>query len=193
MPASITISDLSWSIPDGRTLFSNLDLSFGAERAGLVGRNGIGKSTLLRLISGDLISQSGKVSVSGNLGILHQAVEMSPDRTIADLLGATEDLAILRRAEAGEATGEELAVVDWALEARIAGALARVGLNTAHETPLAELSGGQRTRASLAALVFSEPDFLLLDEPTNKPRSQWPPGRDRPVGRVASRRDRREP
>jgi ATPase subunit of ABC transporter with duplicated ATPase domains len=167
MPASITISDLSWSTPDGRTLFSNLDLSFGAERAGLVGRNGIGKSTLLRLISGDLTSQSGKVSVNGNLGILHQAVEVVPDRTIADLLGATEDLAILRRAEAGEATGEELAVADWALEARIAGALGRVGLNMEHETPVAALSGGQRTRASLAALVFSEPDFLLLDEPTN--------------------------
>jgi ATPase subunit of ABC transporter with duplicated ATPase domains len=165
--ASITISNLSWSTPDGRTLFSNLDLSFGAERAGFVGRNGIGKSTLLKLISGDLTSQSGKVSINGNLGILRQAVEVSPDGTIADLFGATEDLAILRRAEAGEATGEELAVVDWTLEARIAGALGRVGLNTEHETPLAALSGGQRTRASLAVLVFSDPDFLLLDEPTN--------------------------
>lgn len=167
MSASITISNLSWSTPDGRTLFSNLDLSFGAERAGFVGRNGIGKSTLLKLISGDLTSQSGKVSVNGHLGILRQAVEVSPDGTIADLFGATEDLAILRRAEAGEATGEELAVVDWTLQARIAGALGRVGLNTEHETPLAALSGGQRTRASLAVLIFSEPDFLLLDEPTN--------------------------
>ena len=99
MSASITISNLSWSTPDGRTLFSNLDLSFGAERSGFVGRNGIGKSTLLKLISGDLTSQSGKVSVNGNLGILRQAVEVSPDGTIADLFGATEDLAILRRAE----------------------------------------------------------------------------------------------
>jgi ATPase subunit of ABC transporter with duplicated ATPase domains len=165
--ASITISNLSWSTPDGRTLFSNLDLSFGAERSGFVGRNGIGKSTLLKLISGDLTAQSGKVSVNGKLGILRQGVEVSPDGTIADLFGATDDLAILRRAEAGEATGEELAVVDWALEARIAGALARVGLNAEHETPLGTLSGGQRTRANLAALVFSKPGFLLLDEPTN--------------------------
>jgi ATPase subunit of ABC transporter with duplicated ATPase domains len=167
MSASITISNLSWSTPDGRTLFSNLDLSFGAERSGFVGRNGIGKSTLLKLISGDLTSQSGKVSVNGKLGILRQAMEVSPDGTIADLFGATDDLAILRRAESGEATGEELAVVDWALEARIAAALGRVGLSAEHETPLGTLSGGQRTRASLAALVFSEPDFLLLDEPTN--------------------------
>jgi ATPase subunit of ABC transporter with duplicated ATPase domains len=154
MPASITISNLSWSTPDGRTLFSNLDLSFGAERAGLVGRNGIGKSTLLRLISGDLTSQSGKVSVSGNLGILHQAVEVVPDRTIADLLGATEDLAILRRAEAGEATGEELAVVDWALEARIAGALGRVGLNTAHEFPWLRCLVGNARAPVLLPLSF---------------------------------------
>jgi ATPase subunit of ABC transporter with duplicated ATPase domains len=165
--ASITISNLTWSTPDGRTLFSNLDLSFGAERAGFVGRNGVGKSTLLKLISGDLASQSGKVSVNGNMGILRQTVQVRPDETVADLFGITEALAILHRAEAGEATGEELAIADWTLEARISGALGRVGLNTEHGTPLAALSGGQRTRASLAALVFAEPDFLLLDEPTN--------------------------
>ena len=48
MPASITLSDLSWSTPDGRPVLSNLDLSFGSERSGLVGRNGVGKSTLLQ-------------------------------------------------------------------------------------------------------------------------------------------------
>ena len=166
MPA-ITLSALSWSTPDGRSLFSQLDLSFGAERAGLVGRNGVGKTTLLKLIAGGLTPQSGRVSVNGSLGVLRQTVQVSPDETVADLFGARDALAILHRAEAGEAGAEELAVADWTLEARMAGALARVGLDAAHDTRLAALSGGQRTRASLAALVFAEPDFLLLDEPTN--------------------------
>src|SRR5215217_3423764 len=53
MPASITVSRLAWSTPDGRPVLSNLDLSFGSGRTGLVGRNGVGKNTLLKLIADD--------------------------------------------------------------------------------------------------------------------------------------------
>jgi ATPase subunit of ABC transporter with duplicated ATPase domains len=167
MPASISLSNLSWSTPDGRTLFSGLDLTFGAERAGLVGRNGVGKTTLVKIISGALHPQAGSVAVDGSLGVLSQAVQVADVETVADLFGVTAALALLRRAEAGEATVEELAEADWTLEARVASALARVGLAVAAETPLVTLSGGQRTRAGLAALIFGEPDFLMLDEPTN--------------------------
>jgi len=167
MPASITLSHLSWSAPDGRPLFSNLDLSFGTDRTGLVGRNGVGKTTLLKLVSGELRPQSGTISVSGSLGVLRQNVQVTPEETVADLFGATGALAVLRRAEAGKATADELASADWMLEARIAAALNRTGLDVPPETNLAALSGGQRTRAGLAALIFTEPDFLLLDEPTN--------------------------
>ncbi|MGO7425226.1 ATP-binding cassette domain-containing protein, partial [Rhizobium ruizarguesonis] len=101
------------------------------------------------------------------LGVLRQSVQVTSDETVADLFGVTDALAVLHRAEAGEATADELASADWMLEARIAAALNRTGLDAPPETPLAALSGGQRTRAGLAALVFTEPDFLLLDEPTN--------------------------
>jgi ATPase subunit of ABC transporter with duplicated ATPase domains len=167
MPASITLSNLSWSTPDGATLFTDLDLTFGAERAGLVGRNGVGKTTLVKLISGALHPQSGSIAVDGSLGVLSQAVQIGDAETVGDLFGVTAALAPLRRAEAGAATVEELAEADWTLEARIASALARVGLEAAPDTPLVTLSGGQRTRAGLAALIFGEPDFLILDEPTN--------------------------
>ena len=167
MSASITVSNLAWSTPEGRPLFSNLDLSFDAGRTGLVGRNGVGKTTLLKLAAGDLPPQSGTVSVNGTLGILRQVVQVGPTETIADLFGVNEGLALLRRAEAGVAGIEELARADWTLEARIATALGRLGLETSPEIPLATLSGGQRTRAGLAALLFAEPDFILLDEPTN--------------------------
>ena len=88
MPASITLSSLSWSTPDGRPLFSNLDLSFGAERTGLVGRNGVGKTTLLKLMSGEMPRQSGSVSVTGRLGLLQQDVQVIGDEAIADLFRA---------------------------------------------------------------------------------------------------------
>ncbi|WP_234185665.1 ABC-F family ATP-binding cassette domain-containing protein [Shinella sp. NM-101] len=167
MPHSITLSKITWSTPDGHTLLSGLDLTFGTERAGLVGRNGVGKTTLLRLVTGDLSPQSGSVAIDGTLGLLRQSVQVAPDETVASLFGITEALDLLARAARGEAGAGELAEADWTLEARLAAALARVGLEGEAATPLASLSGGQRTRAALAALIFRAPDFLLLDEPTN--------------------------
>ncbi len=167
MSAFITLSNITHSTPEGRNLFSDLNLSFGPERTGLVGRNGVGKTTLFKLIVGNLRPQSGKISVSGNIGTLNQTVQVAPDETIADLFGATEALALLRRVESGVSSLDEIADADWTLEARIAAALGRLGLDADPQTLLVTLSGGQRTRAALAALVFAEPDFILLDEPTN--------------------------
>jgi ATPase subunit of ABC transporter with duplicated ATPase domains len=168
MPAAtITLSHLTLRAPDGRSLFTGLDLAFGPERTGLVGRNGVGKTTLLRAIAGESPVHSGTVSVAGSVALLRQAVQVEPGETVADLFGARSQLAVLRRAERGEATIDEIAGADWTLEGRIAAALAGVGLAVPPETELARLSGGESTRARLAALTFAEPDFLLLDEPTN--------------------------
>lgn len=167
MPASITLYNLSWSTPEGRILFSNLTLSFDSERTGLVGRNGVGKSTLLRLIAGDLIPHAGSVSISGSIGTMQQTVQVDAHHTIADLFGVSQALAIIRQAESGQATLAELEIADWTLEDRMRSALGLLGLDASAETHLSCLSGGQRTRAGLAALVFRKPDFMLLDEPTN--------------------------
>lgn len=164
---SITISHLNWSTPDGRAVLSDLDLQFQSERTGIVGRNGVGKSTLLRLLTGHLAPASGSIAVAGTLALLEQTVQVDAAATIADLFGARAALALLRKAEAGAATGDELARADWTLEARIDAALAAVGLPLSADTPLGHLSGGQRTRAALAGTMFAAPDFLLLDEPTN--------------------------
>ncbi len=164
---SISIAHLRWSTPDGRAVFADLDLAFGPERTGLIGRNGVGKSTLLKLIASELAPSGGRIIVDGKLGTLRQMVQVAPGDTLADLLGASEQLALLRRAEAGTATLDELANADWTLEARAAEALAEVGLDLPLDTPVSRLSGGERTRAALAGAVFCKPDFLLLDEPTN--------------------------
>lgn len=167
MPVSISLSHLTWSTPDGRSLFSDLNLTFGRGRSGLVGRNGVGKSTLLKLIAGTLQPQAGAVSIDGSLGVLRQTVQVGEHETVADLFGIADALALLNRAEAGMAGIDELSVADWTLEARLEAALARLGLEAKPQTALSSLSGGQLTRAKLAALVFADPDFILLDEPTN--------------------------
>ena len=107
MPASITLSSLSFALPDGRVLFSDLNFSFNQERIGLVGQNGVGKSTLLNLISGRLTPSAGKISVSGKLGVLRQSFAGEDGETIAGLFEVRAALANLRRAEAGEADAWE--------------------------------------------------------------------------------------
>ena len=167
MPASIVLANVTLCTPNGHNLLSGLDLNFGLERTGLVGRNGIGKTTLLRAISGDHAPLSGTIAVYGAVAVVRQTVQLKPDETIADLFGVSTRLALLRRAEAGDATAEDLDDADWTIEERILAALTRVGLEASPSTRLAKLSGGQATRASIAAAIFTEPDFLLLDEPTN--------------------------
>lgn len=167
MPASIILSNLSLSTPDGRSLFSNIDLTFGAERTGLVGRNGVGKTTLLASMSGEHVPQTGRVLINGTIGLLRQDAQILKGMAVADLFGARQALELLRRAGRGDASADDIATIDWTLEARLEAALARLGFDPSPDTELSCLSGGQITRVRLAALVFAEPDFLLLDEPTN--------------------------
>lgn len=163
----IRLAGLAWLAPGGQSLFSGLDLVFGKERTGLIGRNGVGKSTLLKLIAGERTPAAGSVHVDGTVYLLRQAVRPLAGQTIADLFDISDALAALRRAEAGWAGADELAEVDWLVETRVREALDRMGLHVATDTRLDRLSGGERTRAALAAALFAAPDFLLLDEPTN--------------------------
>ena len=165
--SSISVANLGWSAPDGTAVLRDLTTSFAAERIGITGRNGVGKSTLLRLIAGDVPPTTGQVTISGTIARLRQSTQVAPGETIADLMAITPALAALERAAAGEASVDELAEIDWTLEPRAQEALAALGLAAPLDTPLAHLSGGQRMRAALAGAVFAAPDFLLLDEPTN--------------------------
>lgn len=167
-PPFVTLDSLGYSTPDGRSLLDNLNLTFGAERTGLVGRNGVGKSTLARLILGELSPSAGAVKVRGRVGVLRQALSPPPGASIGDLMGVAEPLATLARIAGGAGSEADFADADWTLEARLAAALAEVGLDGLDpDRPAATLSGGQVTRARLAGLLAAEPDLLILDEPTN--------------------------
>ncbi|WP_129791784.1 ABC-F family ATP-binding cassette domain-containing protein [Sphingosinicella sp. CPCC 101087] len=167
MSPAITVANVTWQTPEGRRIFSGLDLSLGYGRTGLVGRNGTGKTTLLRMVAGELMPAKGSISRTGTVAIVRQTLQVGARETVADLFGIATAMAVLRRAEEGKATLEEYAEADWMLEERVRTALESVGLAAEADTPLIRLSGGQRTRAALAGALFRDPDFLLLDEPTN--------------------------
>ena len=168
MPASVSLHQLSYSTPDNQPLFAGLDLSFGTGQTGLIGRNGTGKSSLLRIITGHLRPATGSVTVQGSIGMLDQSVQVAPEDTVADHLGVADELARLDRLEQGEGSIEDAGEADWTLPGRIETALADVGLPAyAPDRLLSTLSGGQRTRLAVARLVLAAPDIILLDEPTN--------------------------
>lgn len=166
MPAPVILTSVAYATPDGTQLFSNLDLTFGTRRTGLVGRNGTGKTTLLRLIAGAFAPLAGSISRPDRIGMLRQLVQ-GESGTVGDQFGVNAELARLDRVEAGFGSAEDILAADWTLPSRMATALDTVGLDVAPDRPLSSLSGGQRTRVQLAALLFAEPDLILLDEPTN--------------------------
>ena len=168
MPALITLDAVSYRAPDGRELIENLTLAFGRERTGLVGRNGVGKTSLLRLILGDLAPTHGTVSVAGRVAHLNQMPLLAGGAQISDVIGARDGLDRLARLERGEGAEGDLEAADWLLPQRIQEALETTGLGGLDLTrPGASLSGGEATRAALAAMLIGRPDVLLLDEPTN--------------------------
>src|SRR6201996_2998796 len=109
----ITLDGLTQRSPDGRVLFEDLTLAFGREKTGLVGRNGVGKTTLIRLILGEATPAAGAVTATGRIAALRQQLAPPPGATLADLLGVAEPLALLARLEAGEGRAGDLEAADW--------------------------------------------------------------------------------
>src|SRR6476646_1573440 len=147
-------------------------------RVGLVGRNGIGKTTLFRAIAGEIAIEHGSIVMPARarIGRLAQEAPSGPERLIDVVLAAdTERTQLLAEAETArdphriaEIQTRLADIGAHAAPARAASILAGLGFSTAdQQRPCSEFSGGWRMRVALAAVLFSEPDLLLLDEPTN--------------------------
>jgi ATP-binding cassette subfamily F protein 3 len=174
----LTIRDLGFSMA-GVPLFQGASAQIpGGARLGLVGRNGTGKTTLFRLILGELSPDQGEISLPprARMGTVAQEAP-GDDRTLIDtvLAADTERAALLAEAETA-ADPSRIAEIQARLtdiqahsaEARAATILAGLGFDHAAQArPSHEFSGGWRMRVALAAVLFSAPDLLLLDEPTN--------------------------
>ena len=166
----ISLSGVTFAWPDGSPALNGLDLLVPPGRSALVGANGAGKTTVLRLVTGELTPAAGHVAVRGRVGHLPQDVTLDAERTAVDFLGVATAVRALRAVEAGSTDPADYDAIgdDWDVEERAAASLARLGLP--HDVlgrRLGELSGGEVVQLGLARLVLDPPDVLLLDEPTN--------------------------
>ncbi|MEU7229506.1 ribosomal protection-like ABC-F family protein [Streptomyces chrestomyceticus] len=172
-----------------RTVLEQVSLTVRpGEKAGVIGENGSGKSTLLRLLAGAEAPDTGEITVSfpGGTGHLGQTSALDPRGTVQDAVDAAlaelRDLeARIRAAEAALATatpdeldayGELLTAYEerggYQADARVDAALHGLGLgHLTRDRVLGSLSGGERSRLSLACVLAAAPELLLLDEPTN--------------------------
>ncbi|MGI5193410.1 ABC-F family ATP-binding cassette domain-containing protein [Streptomyces sp. CA-288835] len=169
-PTSITCTSLSFTWPDGSTVFDNLQVAFGPGRTGLVGVNGSGKSTLLKLIAGQLTPTDGTVRVAGEVGYLPQNVTLDTSLRVDEALDIAAKRAALHAIESGDVAEHHFDVVgdDWDVEERAVATLGELGLGHIElNRTIGEVSGGESVLLRLAALLLRRPDVLLLDEPTN--------------------------
>jgi ATP-binding cassette subfamily F protein uup len=140
-----------------------------AERVCLLGRNGEGKSSLLQLITGQIVPDSGEVWVRPGARVASLAQEVSPasDATVRDMLmSAFESGAVALDAAAPGAAALGAAMHgDWQAELQVDQVISRLQLDG--DAPMSALSGGWRRRVMLGRALVAQPDLLLLDEPTN--------------------------
>jgi ATP-binding cassette, subfamily F, member 3 len=174
----LQIENLTYRIA-GRMLLDGVSLALPAgHHAGLIGRNGTGKSTLLKLIAGGLQADGGEIRLPANtrIGMLAQEAPDGAESLLETVLAAdTERARLLAEAETAH-DPHRIAEVHTRLAdieahrapARAAAILAGLGFDTAQQArSCRDFSGGWRMRVALAAVLFAEPDLLLLDEPTN--------------------------
>jgi ATPase subunit of ABC transporter with duplicated ATPase domains len=170
MQNHLSAVDLGYRLPDGRFLFNHLTFSFSAVRTGLVGANGIGKTTLLEVLVGAREHAVGSLNRSGRVSYLPQSVSFDPSATVADAINVADRIAALERIERGEGPLRDFDLVAdrWDLRERAEQVFAKLGVSQiALDRLVSSLSGGELTRVRIAGLLLEEPDFLILDEPTN--------------------------
>jgi ATPase subunit of ABC transporter with duplicated ATPase domains len=199
--AHVDVNGVSYQLPDGRPLLDEVSFRVGdGTTSALIGPNGTGKTTLLRIIAGDLESHGGAVTRSGGLGVMRQFIGSVRDRTsVRDLLVSVAPDRVREAAEALDAA--ELAmmetddeptqlhyaqtIADWAdaggYEAEtlwdvVTTAALGVGFEQAQWRDVRTLSGGEQKRLVLEALLRGPDQVLLLDEPDNYldvPAKRW--------------------
>jgi ATPase subunit of ABC transporter with duplicated ATPase domains len=177
-PSSFHLHDVQWHLPDGRPLWQEpLHLSIGRECLGIVGRNGVGKSVLARILAGRMApggtaagTVAGTVVRSVRVHLVAPPLLPQDERTVAEAMGLGPVLEAVQRLAAGLAAPDDLILADgqWDLHARVAQALAEAGLPGLQSSDaMADLSGGERMRVVLAGAMAAHAQGIILDEPSN--------------------------
>jgi ATPase subunit of ABC transporter with duplicated ATPase domains len=187
----VSVASLAYAHPGGELLFADVSFRVSAgQHVGLVGFNGVGKTTLLRILAGELSPDDGEVSVGGRVGYMPQDVGIADDRrTVRELLLSLAPRALRRAGELVLSCEAELAAGDDAAGMKLGAAIAdwsalggyelegqwdvgarrivRQPFDEIAERPAVTLSGGERKQLVLEVLFASDAEVLLLDEPDN--------------------------
>lgn len=167
---SFILHQVTCQFPTGDTLFGPLNLSLEPSLCALVGRNGSGKTRLLRLLAGLDEPATGHIERFGSHFYVAQQHVISSQTTLAELLGYNAIFAARKRIDSGDYQPDDLALLDgyWDIAERLSEAFINAKLPPFDpDKPAGELSGGERIRALLCGAFTAEADFMLLDEPTN--------------------------
>jgi len=195
---SVQVSQLGWKLPSGDELFRDVSFSVGnGDSVALVGANGVGKTTLIRIVTGDLAATSGTISVDGRLAVMNQLVgsgDQSGPGTVRDLLTslapdrlshAAQNLFMAEAGSIADPMAYADALAHWGdvggydLEVQWDQACGRAlgtDFRDIADRPLRTLSGGEQKRLALEFLLRGEADVLVLDEPDNfldVPAKRW--------------------
>jgi ATPase subunit of ABC transporter with duplicated ATPase domains len=153
----VDIEDVSYATPDGNKILSNITWRLGpGDRVGIVGANGAGKTTLLGLLTGRLQPTQGRIKVGKTV----KFATLSQDIRELDEFADERIFSMIKREKTSFTVGKKEIGTGQLVE--------QLGFDSPQlQTPIGELSGGQRRRFQLLRLLFTEPNVLILDEPTN--------------------------
>ena len=167
---SFILHQVTCQFPTGDTLFGPLNLTLEPSLCALVGRNGSGKTRLLRLLAGLDEPATGHIERFGSHAWVAQQHVISSQTTLAELLGYDAIFTARKRIDSGDYQPDDLALLDgyWDIAERLSEAFINATLPPFEpDKPAIELSGGERIRALLCGAFTADADFMLLDEPTN--------------------------
>lgn len=167
----ILLQNISFGFPGGDLLFNHINLTIPSHtKAALVGSNGTGKSTLLKIIANEIQPSEGSINIHGGISYVPQMFGNFNHLTIAECLNIKQKLLALEKITNGEVDEQSFEILndDWDIEERCKNALEYWGLQDFDlNQKLEELSGGQKTKVFLAGIQINQPDVIILDEPTN--------------------------
>lgn len=167
----LILQNISYIHPNKDLLFGNINITLNQhQKVALIGNNGVGKSTLLRIIAQKITPSEGQLIVESPPYYIPQIFGQFNHLTIAEALGIAEKLTAFQEILDGKATENNMLLLndDWTIEERCNEALRYWQLSQFELTQkLESLSGGQKTKVFLAGIQIHRPDLVLLDEPSN--------------------------
>ncbi|WP_426669696.1 ABC-F family ATP-binding cassette domain-containing protein [Mucilaginibacter sp. McL0603] len=167
----LILQDVTYIHPNRDLLFNDINLVINKQdKIALIGNNGTGKSTLLKILAGTLQPSNGLVKTTAKPYYVPQLFGQYNNYSIAGALGVEGKLKALTEIIAGNVTDENMELLDddWTIEERCKEAFAHWGLDGLElSQKMGTLSGGQKTKAFLAGIIIHSPKIILMDEPSN--------------------------